>query len=309
MKGKLLLELMSNGTLAELPPDNAPDGLFLPDMPEEPSVILLLPHNKYLLGTGHKGSDKWIYASDKPGARPQNVFLYDNEILSLTNEGTQPTILPAQTVTELRKELFMQTEPPGRHSATVLLLRTFMRNNPALMSEDASFLDEKIFAQAMKKDIVLYKAYWTLRFALARNEMEEVGRLKAWLKADPEVFTNPKYTAKIWFSLLGLPGQEAISELEELSFSRLELRRMAEQNISPVMIYNPMSGWLILGSFGRDRQTMFFAWAYFNHDMWAELREKKKMTVSEIISALWGELDTRQAVNERAKYKGDDIRI
>ncbi len=301
----MLLELMSNGTLAELPPDNAPDGIPLP---EEPSVMLLLPHHRYLLGTEQKGSDTWIYASDRPGTQPQNVFLYDNENLSLTNDDAQPTILPARTVTALRKELFMMAEPPGRHSATVLLLRTFMRDNPALKSDDAGFLDEKIFSRCMKQDIVLYKAYWTLRFALYRNEMEEVSRLKAWLKADPGVFAKPEYSSRIWFSLLGLPDNDAVNELEELSFSQLELRSMVGQNISPLMVYNPNSGWLVLGRFGRERDTIFFVWAYLNHDMWAELREKKKMRVNDIILALWCEADTKQAMEERAKYKGDDIR-
>lgn len=293
---------MSNGTLAELPPENIPNTIR---PPEEPSVMLLLPHNKYLLGTG---SDKWIYASDKPGTEPQKVFLYDDEILSLTNDGAQPTILPARTVTALRKELFMLNEPPGRHSATVLLLRTFMRNNPALQSDDASFLDEKIFSQFMKQDIVLCKAYWTLRFALARNEMEAVGRLKAWLKADPSVFSKPEYSSRLWFSLLGFPDKEAVRELEELSFSRLELQRMTDQNISPLILYNPRSGWLVLGKFGRDKTTMFYVWAYFSHDLWAELRDKKKMSMNDIIRALWCEIETQQAMNERAKYKGDDIR-
>ena len=220
MRRKLLLELLSNGTLAELPPDNAPDGIRLP---EEPSVMLLLPHHKYLLGTEQKGSEKWIYASDKPGTQPQNVFLYDNEILSLTNDNAQPTILPARTVTELRRELFMQTEPPGRHSATVLLLRTFMRDNPALKSDDAGFLDEKIFSRCMKQDITLYKAYWTLRFALNRSEMETITRLKAWLKADPEIFSEYGGTMRLWFSLLEEPDNEGMLDLEELSFSRMEL--------------------------------------------------------------------------------------
>lgn len=301
----MLLELMSNGTLAELPPDSTPDGI---DLPEEPSVMLLLPHNKYLLGTEQKGSDKWIFASasghqDTP---PQKVFLYDGEILSLTNDGAQPTIIPARTVTELRRDLFMLTEPPGRHSATVLMLRTFMRGHPALKSDDASFLDEKIFSRALKEDAVLCKVYWTLRFALARSEMETVGRLKSWLKAGPELFADHSQ-AKLWFSLVGLPDADAVSELEGLSFSTLELQRMVKQEISPLLVYNPASGWLVLGRFGRDMSTMFFVWGYFTHELWAELRDKKKLPVKDILQALWCELDTQRAMEERARYKGDDI--
>ena len=298
----MLLELMSNGSLAELPPDNKPDGI---NMPEEPSVMLLLPHNKYLLGTG---SDKWIFASasDKQDTVPQNVFLYEDQMLSLINEGSQPTILTAGTVNTLRKELLSLNEPPGRHSATVLMLRTFMKDREIFASEDLDFIDEKIFVQAMKNDGVVYRAYWALRFALARSEMESVGRLKAWLKAGPELFQHPKHVMKIWFSLSDYPDETILNELEELNFTRLEIKSMSQQHASPLLVYNPMSGWLILGKFGRVRDTMFIAWVYLNHELYGEMRTIKKLSVHDIILAAWGEYETQQAVIERAKYKGDD---
>lgn len=296
----MLLELMSNGTLAELPPENIPSGLELPD---ESSIMLLLPHNKYLLGTG---SGKWIYASDKPGTNPQNVFLYDDEMLSLLNDGAQPTILPAKTVNALRQKLLHNTEPPGTHITTILMLRTCMRDHPVFNMDNDNFsLDENFFALEMKKDITLYRAYWTLRFSLARNEMETVGRIKAWLKADPENFRKPEHVAKLWFSILELPEQDALNELEELSFSRLELQRISRQYISPLVVYNPKSGWLILGRFGRDKNIMFLAWVFLNHELWTELRDHKKLSVHDIILAVWGEYETQQAIVERAKYKGE----
>ena len=294
VKMKLLLELMSNGTLAQLPPDNKPEGITVPS---EPSVMLLLPHNKYLLGTG----GGWVYASRKSDEQPSNVYLYENQSLSLLNEGTQPTVIPPETVNVLRKELFSLSEPPGNHFSTVLLLKTFMKDNPAF---DNEFLDEKIFSGFMKKDSTLYKAYWTLRFSLVRSELETAGRLKAWLKAEPKIFENPKHVFKIWFSILNLPEDDAIQELIELSFSPLELKHISVQLASPLIVYNPISGWLIVGQFGRKRDTIFRAWIYINHELYYELRERKKMTVHDIIQAVWGEYETRQAMNERAKYKG-----
>mgnify|MGYP006916063930 CR=1 FL=1 len=290
---------MSNGSLAELPPDNIPDSINLPD---DASVMLLLPHNKYLLGTGQ---DHWVYG--RPGTQAQSVYLYDGERLSLFNEGAQPTILSAETVRTLRRKLFMHSEPPGRHSATVLMLRTMMRDNPVFSSDNADFLDEKIFARFMSEDDVLERAYWTLRFGLARGEMEIPVRLKAWLKTGPEVFCYPKYSAKIWFSILDLPEHDALAELEELSFSESELRRLAAQNISPIVLYNSISGWLVLGQFGRGRNIMFSVWLYMNHELWQELRERRKLSLNEIINAAWGEYDTRQAMSEREKYRGDDV--
>ena len=293
----MLLELMSNGSLAELPPGSIPDNI-LPALPDETSVMLLLPHNKYLLGTG---SDNWLYG--QPGTAPQSVYLYDNESISLLNDGDRPTVLPPRTVNALRRKLSMNTDPPGRHSAAILMLRTIMRDNPVFSMTSAEFLDEKIFAGYMEEDEVLRRTYWTLRFALARGEMETVRRLKAWLKVGPDVFAQPSHTVKMWFSIQNLPDPDAVKELEELSFAVPELQRMSAQMISPLVLYNPLSGWLVLGRFGRGRDIMFSCWIYANHEIWHEMREVRKMTVQDIINAVWGELETIQALDERAKYR------
>ena len=303
----MLLELMSNGTLAELPPENIPSGIS-PLLLNDSSVMLLLPHNKYLLGRGNQ----WVYSGGSPENSPQNVFLYDSQSIELLNEGSAPTILNSVTVNTLRTELFARSEPPGTHTGAVLMLRTFMRNSPAFMpvfmSEEAEYLDEKIFAKTLKNSPILRKAYWTIRFAMSRSELEAITRLKAWLRTGPEVFSRPGNDMRLWFSLLEMPDAEALSELESLSFTRLELQRMAAQNSSPVVVYNQSSGWLVLAHFGRKRDTMFFLWAYYTHDLWNELRERKKLSVNDIILSSWGEYDTRLAMTERAKYKGaDDI--
>ncbi|MBQ6776065.1 MAG: hypothetical protein IJP53_06350 [Synergistaceae bacterium] len=293
----MLLELMSNGKLAQLPPDNKPDGIAMPD---EPSIMLLLPHNKYLLGT----DGRWIYASSRPDEQPQGVCLYEDQVLSLLNEGTQPTIIPADTVNILRRELLSLSEPPGHHEAAVSMLRTFMKDHPAFIDEKI-FLDEETFSRFAKTDPTLYKAYWTLRFSLARSELETAGRLKAWLKADPKNFENPRHVSKIWFSLLNLPDDDAVRELiENFSFSALEIKRISDQQASPLVVYNPLSGWLIVGQFGRKRDTLFRAWLYLNHELYHELRDRRNMSVHDIIQAVWGEHETRQAMTERANYKG-----
>ena len=290
---------MSNGTLAELPPENKPD---FPDTAPagDASVMLLLPHNKYLLGSPN---GKWVYASfNDNGQKASNVFLYENEALSLINEGTTPTIIPAGTVNILRKELFSLSEPPGHHTPTVLMLKTFMKDNPVF--NDDKFLDEKIFSGYMKNDFTLFKAYWALRFSLARNELETAGRLKAWLKAGPNIFQNPHYVIKIYFSLTKLPDGEAVKELmEQYSFSHLELERIGEQQFLPLVVYNPLSGRLIVGQFGRKRDTNFRAWIYLSHDLYHELRHVRKLTLHDIIQAVWAEHETRQAMEEREKYK------
>ncbi|MBR4196238.1 MAG: hypothetical protein IKQ95_05960 [Synergistaceae bacterium] len=298
----MLLELMSNGSLAELPPENfSPPPEIFPTPPGDSCVMLLLPHNKYLIG--RRGSE-WIYSGEGRETSPHKVHLYDSQSIELLNDGAESTILTAGTVNTLRRELFARSEPPGNHTGAVLMLRTFMRNEPVFLSLNAEYLDEKYFLQAVKDNIILTKAYWTLRFAMNRGELETLTRLKAWLKAGPEVFTRPGHDSRIWFSLLDMPDSDAMKELEELSFSPLELKRMSAQNASPIVLYNQLSGWLVLGRLGRNRDTIFFLWAYMNHELWNELRERRKLTVNDIVLALWGEYETRSAMSERAKYKG-----
>lgn len=286
---------MSNGTLAELPPENIPNNITMPD---EPSVMLLLPHNKYLLGT----ASKWVLSS---GDKHQNIFLYDDQVLSLSNGDSKPTVIPKETVKALRRELFSLTEPPGRHVPTLLMLRTLLDKYRAL-----NLFDKKFFNELIKNDLTFCKTYWTLRFALARREFETVRRLKAWLKADPEIFTKSKNEMKLWFSISDIPDKSVINELKKLSFTELEIERIAAQKISPVILYNPVSGWLIASRFnyeyGKKSDTMFVVWEYLSHDLYCELKEYKNMSVNDIILALWGEYETRQAMQERAKYKGDE---
>jgi len=291
----MVLELLSNGNLARLPDGYMPDGVALP---KGAVVALLLPHNKYLVGT----ADKWLY-SGLNDDKAKEVFLYDDTNLSLNGH----IVIPARIVNELRKELFMMCEPPGQHAATVMLLKTFLKYHPAFVNENINYLDEKIFALEMQKDMRLYKAYWTLRFALARSELEEVTRIKAWLRAGPENFEKSGHEARIYFSLGDLPDEVSLRELEEkYRFTKLELQKISTQNVSPVTVYNPESGRLIHGRYGRSNnlsEAIFFVWVYVNHDFWNVLKEVRKMHVNEIVNAVWGYYDTLEAVNERNKYK------
>ena len=296
---------MSNGKLATLPPEYVPEGLKLPD---EPAVMVLLPHNKYLLGTD---GDKWEYSDLKAGTVPQEVFLYDDTKLALMNHDSNSSIIiPAPIVNELRRELFMLCEPPGQHAATVSMLKTFLKYHPAFVTAGIDYLDEKVFAAEMKKDSRLYRAYWTLRFALSRSEMEEVTRIKAWLRAGPENFDKTGHVAKIYFSLTDIPDPGSMKELEQTySFTSLEIQKISAQNVSPLVVYNPQSGWLVHGRFGRTgkmSEAIFFVWVYLNHELWQELRTVRKMNVQEIVNAVWGYYDTLEAMKERAKYKGAD---
>ena len=285
---------MSDGTIARLPANNMPSC--------DDGVMLLLPHNKYLLGRG----GKWVYAPLGSADNSRDVFLYDSQSIALSNDDSAPTVIPAEAVNMLRSELMSVSEPPGNHTGAVLMLRTFMKSSPIFQSANADYLDEKYFLRAVRNNSVMLKAYWTVRFAMTRGDIAVITRLKAWLRAGAENFSDFGSGMKIWFSLLGLPSDEDIADMEALSFSRLEITRMTAQNASPVVLYNQISGWLVLGRFGRARDTMFFMWAYLNHDCWNTLREVRKLSVNDILLSLWGEYDVRQAVSEREKYRRED---
>ncbi len=292
---------MSNGTLAELPSEKVPIDIKLPD--NEPSIIVLLPYNKYLAGT-LKG--KWIYYAkegDKEIKIP--VSLYDDEELKLSSEGRKATILSRKTVRALRREILKISEPPGNYEGTVRMLRTLMRDHAVFRNNASEIPEEKNFIELMKKDEVLCKAYWTLRFALSRSEFEAVGRLKAWLKAGPENFTREDYVSRLWFSIMDLPDESASSELQALSFSSLELNYCAllGKFFSPLVIYNHVSGWLVLARFGRNSSSSFFVWLYLNHNLFSELRDRKHLSLQEIIYAVWADLETKQTMNELMNYK------
>ena len=164
--------------------------------------------------------------------------------------------------------------------------------------------NEQEFINNMEQtgDEFLIKAYWTLRFALARKEFDITNRLKAWVKADPALLEKFKDQIKIWFSLQETPDENITAELEELGFPDLVVKRIIAQNAVPLIIYNPPTGYLILTKPGNDSGSNFYIWAFMPQDLWDELRERKKLLIQDIALALWASLDADKALEERARY-------
>ena len=300
----MIFELMSNGTLAKLPQASAPEGIT---PPEGPFVMLLLPHNRCLVGVPSAGAgDSWSWG--KPGGGMSAVSLYENEALTLPVDASALISLPKDTVAFLRGELLAQMDPPGSHVSTVLTLKGFMKDHAAFF-DDFPFQDEAAFALCLNDDEVLRKVYWALRFAMARGEYDAVTRLKAWLKAGPELLGDPENGARIWFSILDLPGEKDLSELETLSFSREDLQHMVSQNTVPLLLFNPGSGYLVLSRFGTRERAAFNLWAFFPPTLWGEVRERRKLSLRELLLAVWGEYDVSRALCERARYAPEPGRV
>lgn len=299
----MVFELMTNGTAVRLPGNAVPDNM---ELPNGPFVLLLLPQGRCLIGTHSCGAgEKWEWG--RPGSEMHGVFLYDGEPLTLAPAAGMPVVLPAGTVAMLKRELVSLTPPPGDHLAAAMMLRSFMRDREAF-SEGELFRDEAFFAECLKSDGVLNKCYWAMRFALERGEFDEAARLKAWLKAGPELFTPENGRMRLWFSILDMPDDEALGELEKLSFSNEDIKHMAAQKVIPLILFNPSSGYLILSHFGSRRGDGtaepggFFLWGYIPPEKWNILRERRKLSIQEIMTALWAQYDIDRALEERARY-------
>jgi hypothetical protein len=296
----LIFELMSNGSIAGLPQTALPKGI--PDIPG-PRAVLLLPYNRYLLGHSFmRNYERWIWG--KPGTDPQEVFLYENGPQSFALDETTGITISAGVISDIRKALFSQMQPPGEHLPTVLILRGVLKDHPAF-KDDVLAQNEPAFLQCIDKDNVLGMTYWSVRFALFRGEFETIARIKTWLRTASDLF-DPHETAhanapRVWFSLTPLPSGKELSELEALSFSVDDLQRMVSQSALPVVLFSK-AGYLVLSDFGGAGGSSFRVWVFLPAFLWNELRERRKLSIRDLVVSAWGYCDAIQAVAERGRY-------
>lgn len=294
----MILELMSRGNMARLPDTMPLDGM--PEIPV-PGVLLLLPYNRYLLGSlTAKNYEKWTVGKIGTG-EAKEVFLYDGTPLVLSLGEMEQVVLSPEAAAQLRLFLQRQMPPPGEFLPGVLILRGLLKEN-ALLSDEDMVHNEGAMIDALEKDPLMRAAYWAIRFALFRNDYEAVSRIKTWLKSAADVFENSGQQPRIWFSLTDLPGRKDTEEMASLAFSLDDLQRMNSQSSRPVVLYSK-AGYLILSDFGSEgAETAFRVWLFLPVVLWNEMREKRKLSIREIVMAAWGCLDGMAAENERMKY-------
>jgi hypothetical protein len=292
----MIFELMSKGNLAQLPDKMRVVGLS--EMPS-PRVLLLLPYNRYLLGTvSLKTYEHWRLG--KLGAEEsEEIFLYDEKPKTITLGEVETITIAKEVVDRLKSCLRSQMPPPGEHLPAMLILRGLLKEDALFQDED--FLkNEKAMQESLDKDAPARMAYWAIRFALSRNDYEGVSRIKTWLKIAPDVFEGTLQTPRIWFSLMDLPGRKDIEDMESLAFSVDDLQRMNSQSSRPVVLYSK-AGYLILSDFGSE-DAAFRIWLYLPIPLWNEMREKRKLSIREIVMATWGYLDGLAADIERSSF-------
>ena len=294
----MIFELMSNGTMARLPDEMPVAGL--PELPF-PKVFLLLPYNRYIAGTAHmKSTERWTFG--KLGAdEEKEIFFYDGKPLSLLLGDKEKVLLSGDLTGELRAHLLRQMPAPGEHMPTALILRGLVREDHLNLDEE-TISSEGAMIETIEKEPSLRMPYWAIRLALFRNDYEAVSRIKTWLKTAFDVFDRSAAPPRIWFSLTDLPGRQAIDEMEGLSFSLDDLQRMNSQSSRPVVLYSK-AGYLILSDYGGEGpETAFRIWMFLPIPLWNEMREKRKLSIREIVTASWGYLDGLAADKERNRF-------
>ena len=302
----MIFELMSNGSIASLPQTALPKGI--PDI-LGPRVILLLPYNRYLLGHSFmRNYERWIWG--KPGTDPHEVFLYENGPQTLAVDDVTRVDIPANAVLEIRSLLLSQMLPPGEHLPTVLMLRGTFKDHPAF-KDDILAQNEPAFLQSIDKDAILTMTYWAVRFALFRGEFETIARVKTWLRVASDLLESHEpppggaapgwQVPKVWFSLTQLPCGKELAELESLSFSIDDLQRMVSQSALPVVLFSK-AGYLVLSDFGGVGGAIFRVWVFLPTYLWNELRERRKLSIRDLVISAWGYCDAVQALAERARY-------
>ncbi|MDI9370490.1 MAG: hypothetical protein GX181_07980 [Synergistaceae bacterium] len=292
----MIFELMSKGNLARLP-----DDMHVAGVPEahSPRVLLLLPYNRFILGTATlKAYEKWVIG--KLGAdETEEIFLYDAKPKTLSLGDVEKVTIAKEAVDRLKACLRGQMMPPGEHKPTMHILRGFLKNDP-LFFVDELLENEKEAHDYLERDSTARMAYWAIRFALFRNDYEEVSRIKTWIRIASDVFEGAITQPRIWFSLMDLPGGQSIEDMEALSYSVDDLQRMNSQSSRPVVLYSK-SGYLVLSDYGND-SSGFRIWLYLPIPIWNEMRERRKLSIKEIVMATWGYLDGVAADSERSTF-------
>ena len=294
----MIFEFMSRGNIARLP-----DGMTVDGLPEGPfpRVLLLLPYNRYLVGSATmKHYERWTLG--KLGTdESTEVFLYEGKPKTLLLGEVEKVTISVEVISQLKSCLSGQMPPPGEHMPSALILRGLI-GEEHLLGHGEFLQNEEAFFDVLEKDPTAKMAYWSIRLALFRNDYEAVSRVKTWMKSAADVFEGVTQPPRIWFSLTDLPGKRDIEEMEGLAFSLDDLQRMNSQSSRPVVLYSK-SGYLILSDFGGEGpDSAFRIWMFLPIALWNEMRERRKLSIREIVMASWGYLDGLSAEKERSRY-------
>jgi hypothetical protein len=81
---------------------------------------------------------------------------------------------------------------------------------------------------------------------------------------------------------------------------------MVSQSAMPVVLFSK-TGYLVLSDFGGSGSAVFRVWVFLPAFLWNELRERRKLSIRDLVISAWGYCDAAQAVAERARYAAADF--
>ena len=296
----MIFELMSRGDIVELP-----EGADIIDGCGPEDVILLLPYNRYLHGKMLNGYESWKLCKREPDASrngsadQEEIFLYEGETRPLNFDIGHQVIISREVVGKLKNALLSSAPPPGEHFQAAAALKGILE--PDIVNNELFVFDEAFAFTQLDKKIEAKAAYWAVRFALSRGDHDVVSRIKLWYRIAPRIaFSEPKVL--VWFSLLSMPDAEAVASMVSLGMSEENIHRIAAQSVSPVVLFSK-KGYLVYASYGDGHRTpVFRQWAYFPTPVWNELRDRKRITLRELLTAAWGADEARQALKTGSWY-------
>ena len=295
----MIFELMSRGNIVELP--EAPNVI---NGYEPEDVILLLPYNRYLQGKIQSGYESWKLC--KIGIPEQEeIFLYEGETRAL-NFDSHRVIISQEVVDKLKNTLLASTMPPGEHFQAAAVLKGILE--PDIINDELFVIDEAFAMERLDKKIEAKAAYWAVRLALSRGEHDAVSRIKLWYRIAPSIaFSEPRVL--VWFSLTQMPDFEAVTSMVSLGISEENISWVAAQTVSPVVLFS-QKGYLLFASYGDGQKTPFFReWAYFPVPVWNELRDRKRITLRELLTVAWGADEVRKAWKIGVRYSNNSCRL
>ncbi|MCL2767420.1 MAG: hypothetical protein FWE49_01620 [Synergistaceae bacterium] len=288
----MIFELMSRGNIVELPKT---PGII--DSYDPENVILLLPYNRYLHGRIQNGYESWKLC--KIGNTEQEeIYLYDGEARHFDFDSRQ-VVISQEVVDKLKSTLLASSSPPGEHIRTAAVLKGILE--PDIVDNELFIYDESFAMARLDNKTEAKAAYWAVRLALSRGDHDSVSRIKLWYRIAPNIaFSEP--IVLVWFSLTQVPDSEAVASMTSLGISEENIHRMAAQAVSPVVLFS-QKGYLIFASYGDGQRTPIFReWAYFPLSVWNDLRDRKRITLRELLTAAWGAEDARQAWKVGSRY-------
>jgi hypothetical protein len=183
----------------------------------------------------------------------------------------------------------------------VLILKGISMGS-TVTGDNLNWNNEQWFISQIAENGTLLKVYWGIRRALFEKNSKMLERIKSWYIYASDIFSEEYNYPKMWFSLADLPREEDMEDIESFGFTRDNLKAMNAKFSNPIVLSNVLGYLVLLTEYVGDDRSEIKVWMYISVNLWDELRERKKLSISEIVSAGWGFLYAAAAESMMERY-------